>query len=73
MREERERPMKYEKKDFIACENLIRIAQLLKDNGYQVHGIEFGVPRELDGEIGLYFTVNVSKYVTLDSDYNGDR
>jgi hypothetical protein len=56
------------KQDAIASENLVELAQLLKDNGYQIHSIEFSVPREKDGEIGLYYTVKVSKYLTLDSD-----
>jgi hypothetical protein len=57
------------RKDSIASDGLVELAQYLRDKGYGVHGINFReIPLEKDGELGLYFTVNVSKYVTLDSD-----
>jgi hypothetical protein len=58
--------MKYSEKDSIASQNLIEIARLLKDKGYEVNGIEFSAPREQDGEIGIFYTVKVAMYVTSD-------
>lgn len=60
--------MKDGKKISIATEKLVEIVQLLRSKGYEVNGIDYTVPPEKDGEIGLYFTVKVSKYVTSESE-----
>jgi hypothetical protein len=50
-------------RDSFASKELVEIAKLLESGGYNVHAIEAGTPQESVEEVGLFFTVKLSKYV----------
>jgi len=50
------------KRDALMSEELVKLTNLLKDNGYNVHCVKSGETTVYSENVGCFFTVNVSKY-----------